>query len=63
MIRHYGWTDYVNLEPFPPSASTDVTAPNSEAAADQVGDPHLRSAREIAGYKVHARGREVERAR
>ena len=51
LIRHYGWTDYLNLEPLPAGAWTVAPAFAPEAEA---GDPHLRNAREVAGYRADA---------
>lgn len=55
MIRQYGWADYLSAEPsFPPVALTGVAVADSEAASRSTGDPHLRSAKEVAGYQVAA---------
>ncbi|HEY1757602.1 MAG TPA: PRC-barrel domain-containing protein [Bryobacteraceae bacterium] len=43
MIRHYRWPGYMDAEPgFP------------QTEAGESGDPHLRSAREVANYQVDA---------
>lgn len=59
LIRHYRWADYLSWEPFPHTVWTDLPLPAStgelEKATREAGDPHLRSAREVAGYKVEAR--------
>jgi sporulation protein YlmC with PRC-barrel domain len=52
MIRHYGLVDYLSVEP--PVVLTDVAVAESEAASRATGDPHLRSAKEVAGYQVAA---------
>jgi len=55
MIRPYGWADYLSVEPsFPPGALTDIAVAGSEAASRSIGDPHLRSAKEVSGYQVAA---------
>jgi hypothetical protein len=33
---------------------TDIAVADSEAASRSIGDPHLRSAKEVAGYQVAA---------
>lgn len=54
MVRHCRWTTQ-NLEPSSPSyVSTDSSVPESEAALEEAGDSHLRSAKEVAGYQVDA---------
>jgi hypothetical protein len=54
MVRHCRWTTR-NLEPSSPSyVSTDASVPESQAALEEAGDPHLRSAKEVAGYRVDA---------
>jgi sporulation protein YlmC with PRC-barrel domain len=55
LTRHYGWADYLSMKPsFPPVALTDVEVADSEATSTSIGDPHLRSAKEVAGYQVAA---------
>ena len=54
MIRHYGWAHHLSLEPFPTSAWSDVSVPAPDAAPEESGDPHLRSAKEVAGYQADA---------
>jgi sporulation protein YlmC with PRC-barrel domain len=48
MVRHYGLVDYLSVEP------PVVAVADSEAAPRKTGDPHLRSAKEVAGYQVAA---------
>jgi sporulation protein YlmC with PRC-barrel domain len=53
MVKHYGWVP--NPEPFILSdVLTDVSVPECEAFSEGEGDPHLRSAKEIARYQVKA---------
>ena len=53
MIKHDGWVP--NPEPFILSdVLNDVSVPESEARSGSEGDPHLRSAKEIARYRVDA---------
>ncbi len=55
LIRHYGWADYLSAEPsFPPVVSADVAVADSEVTSSKAADPHLRSAKEVAGYRVDA---------
>ncbi len=49
LARHYGWTQYVSLEPFPPFAWSSTPGATFDAS-EKAGYSHLRSAREIAGY-------------
>ena len=51
MIWHYGLMDYQSE---PPVVLTDGAVAESEAASRATGDPHLRSAKEVAGYQVAA---------
>ena len=58
MIKHHNWV--ANPEPFIlPDVLTDVSIPESEALVEDEGDPHLRSAKEIARYHVDARDRRI----
>jgi sporulation protein YlmC with PRC-barrel domain len=52
MVRHYGVVEYLSVEP--PVVLTDLPVADSEAAPRATGDPHLRSAKEVAGYQVAA---------
>ena len=53
MVNRDGWVP--NPEPFIMSdVLTDVSVPESEARLGSEGDPHLRSAKEIARYRVDA---------
>ena len=52
MIRHYGWADYLSVEPsFPPVALTDAAVGEQDTVSKMAGDPHLRSAKGVAGYR------------
>lgn len=53
MIRHYGWKDYLS-DPFSPPVWGDAPTFPAEETFDEGGDPHLRSAKEVAGYQVEA---------
>lgn len=66
--RYYGWTPYWAGGTFPitglapiaaPAAGRGDFAPGPEArdpaGIEEEGDPHLRSASEVTGYKIHAR--------
>ncbi len=44
-IRYYHWPAYMDAEP---------AFPQAQAAADKIGDPHLRSAKEVANDRVDA---------
>jgi sporulation protein YlmC with PRC-barrel domain len=53
MIRHYSWPDHVGAEsPFPHVAWADEPVP--EPVVEATGDQHLRSAKEVANYRVDA---------
>jgi len=54
LSRHYGWTDYLSTQPFPSSVEIGASNPEPEDEAEEEGDPHLRSAKEVAGYRVKA---------
>jgi hypothetical protein len=55
MLKHYSWVP--NLEPFILSdVLGDVSVPESEPLPESSGDPHLRSAKEVARYRVDASG-------
>ena len=44
IIRHYGWADYLSVEPsFPPVALTDAAVGEQDTVSKMAGDPHLRS--------------------
>lgn len=50
--RYYGWPHYwAPTAVMPPSPATVESEPPSEV---EQGDPHLRSAREVEGYHIHA---------
>lgn len=54
MARHHRWGDFMSLESFSPPVLVDETVPQPAAESETEGDPHLRSAREVAGYLVDA---------
>jgi sporulation protein YlmC with PRC-barrel domain len=54
MIGHCGRPNDLSRESLPPAAVADAIEVTSEAAVEMGGDPHLRSAKEVAGYSVEA---------
>lgn len=52
---YYGWPAYWSMEPFALAEGSELnrTAPQ-EAQGEPSGDPHLRSARDLAGYEIRA---------
>jgi len=58
--RHYGWPMYWygpalwGPTPYPLYEAAPGEARNNPAVAHERGDPHLRSASEVAGYHLHA---------
>lgn len=55
LIQHYSWADCLSAEPsFPPVVLTDAAVGEDDAVSKEAGDPHLRSAKEVAGYQVDA---------
>lgn len=58
--QHYQWTSYwanpgLGVSPMPAPGTVAMPAPSVPTLAGNSGDPHLRSAREVIGYRVEAR--------
>lgn len=60
IAAHYGWDPWWTTtgDPLDPGAILLPPTPDEEEGAPH-GDPHLRSAREVIGYRVHATDGEV----
>jgi len=63
MNRYYGWPYYWTVEPFP--VSVGFTAPSIDPTPPEqpLGDPHLRSVREVIGYHILASDGEIGHVR
>jgi hypothetical protein len=72
LYSHYEWEPYWDVAYFPPSnplAAPYLAPPfaagskplhhDPEMVADPVGDPHLRSAKAVTGYHIHATDGEI----
>lgn len=64
LVTYYGWPDYWMGDPtFGPGAvympSPGGAATQAAAPKEWKGDPHLRSAREVAGYHIQAADGEI----
>jgi uncharacterized protein YrrD len=60
-FRYYGWPPYWETAPFPPPLPTfdQETLPVAEQRRRQQQDSHLRSSREVAGYRISAEDGEI----
>ncbi|WP_425450043.1 PRC-barrel domain-containing protein [Virgifigura deserti] len=69
LFGHYGWAPYWAAGYVPPAGMTGGATPpagvavpgigRSYDAPEPSGDPHLHSAKEIAGYRIHATDGEI----
>jgi len=63
LAEYYQWPAYWDISPLaslvPPPLPPEAVAPEPAPVATQTDDPHLRSANELLGFRVHARDGEV----
>ena len=61
LYRHYGWAPYwLPIAPANPvMIEGDAAEREAEVTAGHGGDPHLRSAKEVTGYRVEATDGEI----